>query len=110
MRTLSFFMILFILAMFPGAIAVATQTQQAPANVCAFFSLEDARSIMGGAMKPKPNMGATVCMYELIEGYGTVALTVIQSADRAAEDRAWASIKETRHLQEGQKNTKPLVG
>ena len=65
---------------------------------------------MTGALKPKPFVDTTVCSYELTEGYGTVALTVIRSSDRAAEDRAWASIKETRHLQAGQKNTRPLAG
>ncbi len=85
--------------------------QAAPnAAVCALLSIADAQRIMGGPMKPKPNMGATVCMYELTEGYGTVALTLIKSNDKAAEDRVWASIKETRHLQSGQKNTKPLAG
>jgi hypothetical protein len=85
---------------------------QAPSSaaVCSLFSAADAQRIMGGPMKPKPNAGATVCMYALTEGYGTVALTVVRSADRAAEDRAWASIKEVRHLQVGQKNTKQLIG
>ncbi len=94
---------------FVSVSAVATQT---PSNaaVCALFSAADAQRIMGGPMKPKPNMGATVCMYELTEGYGTVALTVVKAPDKAAADRAWASIKETRHLQAGQKNTKPLAG
>jgi len=89
----------------------AAPNQAAPnAAVCALFSVADAQRIMGGPMKPKPNMGATVCMYELTEGYGTVALTVVKSNDKAAADRAWASIKETRHLQSGQKNTKPVAG
>jgi len=61
-------------------------------------------------MKPKPNMGATVCIYELTEGSGSASLTVIKSANQAAEDLRWASIKETRHLQVTQKNTKPLAG
>lgn len=78
------------------------------AAVCALFSQDDAQKIMGGAMKPKPNMGATVCMYQLNEGYGTAALTVVMSKDTASEDRAWASIKEVRHLQSGQKNTRQI--
>ncbi len=87
--------------------------QQAAPNaaVCALLSAADAQRIMNGPMKPKPNMGAIVCMYELAtDGYGTVALTLVTSKDKAAEDRAWASIKETRHLQTGQKNVKPLAG
>ncbi|HEY2906705.1 MAG TPA: hypothetical protein VGJ29_12465 [Vicinamibacterales bacterium] len=85
--------------------------QSPPAStVCALLSLEDAQRIMGGPMKLKPNRGAIVCMYELTEGSGTVALTVVRSSDHAAEERAWASMKETRHLQTGQKNTKSLPG
>ena len=95
-----------------NAVATAAVATQTPPNaaVCALFSAADAQRIMGGPMKPKPDMGATVCMYHLTEGYGTVALTVSRSQDKAAEDRAWAFLKETRHLQAGQKNTKPLAG
>ncbi|HZT78406.1 MAG TPA: hypothetical protein VFA27_17270 [Vicinamibacterales bacterium] len=92
--------------------AVAAAASQAPPNaaVCALLSAADAQRIMGGPMTPKPNMGASVCMYQLTEGYGTVALTLVKSATKPAEDLAWASMKETRHLQVGQKNTKPLAG
>jgi hypothetical protein len=100
------------LAIAAAAAARPHAGNQAPPNaaVCALFSVADAQRIMGAPMKPKPNMGATVCMYELTEGYGTVALTLVKSSDKAAEDRAWASMKETRHLHAGQKNTKPLDG
>ncbi|HEV3139993.1 MAG TPA: hypothetical protein VGY57_05735 [Vicinamibacterales bacterium] len=78
--------------------------------MCALFTTADAQRIMAGPMKPVQNRGAIVCMYELTEGSGTVALTVVKSKEKAAEDRAWASIKEVRHLQTGQKNTRPLAG
>jgi hypothetical protein len=102
----------FVFALVPAVITSAQSSSTQPSNaaVCALFSADDAAKIMGGPMKLKPNMGATVCIYELTEGSGTAALTVIKSADKTAEDLKWASIKETRHLQAGQKNTKPLAG
>jgi len=90
-------------------ISQAPPSSSSSAAVCALFSMDDAQKIMGGAMLPKPNMGATVCMYQLTEGYGTAALTVVISRDAPSEDRAWASIKEVRHLQADQKNTKPIL-
>ena len=108
MKTLAGFTIALAAAVVAPAQSPATQSPNA--RVCALFSADDAAKIMGGAMKPKPNMGATVCMYELTEGFGTAALTVTASIDKAAEDLRWASIKETRHLQVGQKNTRLLPG
>ncbi|HMD37385.1 MAG TPA: hypothetical protein VKH42_20565 [Vicinamibacterales bacterium] len=108
MRTLVGLVIAFATAVVPSTQPSAAQASNAA--VCALFSADDAAKIMGGAMKPRPNMGATVCMYELTEGSGTAGLTVTASIDKAAEDLRWASIKETRHLQVGQKNTKPLPG
>jgi hypothetical protein len=103
------------IALATAAVATARhpQAMQAAPNaaVCALFSAADAQRIMNGPMKPKPNMGARVCMYQLTDGsYGTVALTLVKSSTKVAEDLAWASMKETRHLQTGQKNTKPLSG
>ena len=96
-------------AFVPAGRAAAADAPNAP--VCALFSAADARRIMGGPMKEKADRGAIVCMYELTDGgYGTVALTVVKSKDKPAEDRAWASMKETRHLQAGQKNTKAVAG
>jgi hypothetical protein len=109
MRTLTAVAIAVVAAALVAS-AQSSPAQPSNAAVCALFSADDAAKIMGGPMKLKPNMGATVCIYELTEGYGTAALTVIKSTDKAAEDLKWASIKETRHLQAGQKNTKPLAG
>jgi len=94
-----------------------TASQAVQVNVCAFFSEADAQSIMGVPMKrsnktnPQRN-----CMYEEATarpnsiGPGTIALTLDQHQTAAEEDRAWAEVKEVRHLQAGQKNVQPLTG
>lgn len=94
-----------------------TPTQTSQANVCAFFSEADAQSIMGVPMKrsnktnPQRN-----CMYEEATarpnsiGPGTISLTLDQHQTMADEDRAWAELKEVRHLQVGQKNVQALNG
>ena len=85
-------------------------------RVCALFSVADAEKIMGAPMKPKPNRGATVCMYEEVTarpnsvGTGTVALTLIQHKTAEEENGAWAQLKEVRHLQPGEKNVQVLNG
>lgn len=91
--------------------------QASQVNVCAFFSETDARSIMGVPMKrsAKTNPQRN-CMYEEASerpnsiGPGTVALTLDQHQTAAEEDKAWAEVKEVRHLQAGQKNVQVLTG
>lgn len=100
--------------------ATDTQPQSSPATdnskVCALFTAAGAQQIMGVAMKPKANRGQNVCMYEEVTarpnsiGTGTVALTLNQSKSGDGENKAWASIKEVRHLQAGQKNVQVLNG
>ena len=96
--------------------AVASPADQDNSKVCALFSAADAEKIMGAPMKPKPNRGQTVCMYEEVTarpnsiGTGTVALTLVQHKTADEESRARAQLKEVRHLQPGQKNVQVLSG
>jgi hypothetical protein len=94
-----------------------TPAQASQVNVCAFFSEADAQSIMGVPMKrsnktnPQRN-----CMYEEATarpnsiGPGTISLTLDQHQTMADEDKAWAEVKEVRHLQAGQKNVQAVTG
>lgn len=108
----------------PGSVS-ASPTDAAPAapradqdnsKVCALFSAADAEKIMGAPMRLKPNRGQAVCMYEEVAtrpnsvGPGTVALTLIRHKTPEEENRAWAQLKEVRHLQPGQKNVQALSG
>lgn len=94
-----------------------TPAQASQVNVCAFFSEADAQSIMGVPMKrsAKTNPQRN-CMYEEATarpnsiGPGTIALTLDQHQTTADEDKAWAEVKEVRHLQAGQKNVQVLTG
>lgn len=93
-----------------------TPEQSSQVNVCAFFE-SDARSIMGVPMKrsnktnPQRN-----CMYEEATarpnsiGPGTIALTLDQHQTISDEDKAWAELKEVRHLQVDQKNVQAVTG
>lgn len=94
-----------------------TATQASQVNVCTFFSETDAQSIMGVPMKrsAKTNPQRN-CIYEEATarpnsiGPGTIALTLDQHQTTAEEDKAWAEVKEVRHLQAGQKNVQVLTG
>jgi hypothetical protein len=100
----------------PAEAPAAAPADQDNSRVCALFSAADAEKIMGAPMKLKPNRGQTVCMYEEVTarpnsvGTGTVALTLIQHKTAEEENRAWAQLKEVRHLQAGQKNVQILNG
>jgi ABC-type Fe3+-hydroxamate transport system substrate-binding protein len=101
----------------PSADAAANLSQPDDnSKVCAFFSAADAEKIMGAPMKLKPGRGQNVCMYEEVTarpnsiGTGTVALTLNQRKSADEESRAWAGLKEVRHLQPGQKNVQVLNG
>jgi hypothetical protein len=97
--------------------ATSAEPQANQVNVCTLFSAADAQSIMGVPMKlsDKTNQQRN-CMYEEAKarpntiGPGTVALTLVQSKSADEENRAWASMKETRHLQAGEKNVQVLSG
>lgn len=96
----------------PNSSATTTDNSK----VCALFSAADAQQIMGVPMKPKPGRGQNICMYEEVTarpntiGPGTVALTLNQRRSPDEENRAWAQLKEVRHLQAGQKNVQVLAG
>jgi hypothetical protein len=110
---------MWVLSHIAFAIALATAgvfQGQPPSDVCSRFSAEDAARIMGGPMKRVQNRGANVCMYEEVTpkpaggSTGTVALTLNRRSTAATENASWASLKGVRHLEVGQKNTKPLAG
>jgi ABC-type Fe3+-hydroxamate transport system substrate-binding protein len=102
----------------PATSAAAASPSPADDNskVCALFSAADAEKIMGAPMKLKSGRGKNVCMYEEVSarpnsiGTGTVALTLNQRQSADEENRAWANLKEVRHLQPGQKNVQVLNG
>ena len=86
-------------------------------NACSLFSVNDAQQIMGAPMKVSPgSRAAKVCMYEEVAqrpnsmGPGRVSLTVNKRGSTEEESRGWASLKEVRHLEAGQKNTSALSG
>jgi hypothetical protein len=94
-----------------------TPAQGSQANVCTYFSEADAQSIMGVPMKSSAKTNPQRnCIYEEATarpnsiGPGTIALTLSQHQTTAEEDRAWAEVKEVRHLQAGQKNVQALTG
>jgi hypothetical protein len=100
----------------PSTSPSSSAAEQDNSKVCALFSAADAQAIMGAPMKLKPDRGQIVCMYEEVTarpnsiGKGTVALTLVQHKTSEEENRAWAQLKEVRHLQPGQKNTQVLSG
>jgi hypothetical protein len=101
----------------PSGSAAAAATPEPQMDVCTYFSAADAQSIMGVPMKrsDKTNPQRN-CMYEEVKarpntiGAGTVSLTLVQSKSLEDENRKWASLKEVRHLQNGQKNVRQLTG
>jgi hypothetical protein len=100
----------------PGATPASASDDQDNSRVCALFSAADAQKIMGAPMKPKPGHGKITCMYEEVSarpntiGGGTVSLTLNQHNTAEEENRAWAQIKEVRHLEARQKNIQVLSG
>jgi hypothetical protein len=86
-------------------------------NACTYLSAEDAQSVEGAPMQrssiPK---NQNVCRYDEITakagsvGPAILSLTVNEAGSVADEDRAWASLKEVRHLDAGQKNVTTLPG
>lgn len=105
-----------------GGSALSPSTAVAPStapefNACTLFSVADAQQVMGVPMKVAPgDRAAKVCMYEEVSerpnsiGPGRISLTVDKRGSQAEEDRSWATLKEVRHLQVGQKNTTALSG
>jgi hypothetical protein len=104
-----------------GASAGAQSPSVVPAapefNACSLFSANDAQEIMGAPMKVSPGTrAAKVCMYEEVTerpnsmGPGRISLTVNKRGSTEEESRGWATLKEVRHLEAGQKNTSSLSG
>ena len=91
------------------------QPSSGTVNACSFFSAADAQSILGAQVKLAKTQNPKVCMYEESapkEGasVGRVSLAVNERANADAEAKGWASIKEVRHLQAGQKNVAVAPG
>ena len=100
----------------PSATPTNASTDQDNSKVCALFSAADAQKIMGAPMTLKPGHGKNTCLYEETTprpnsiGGGTVALTLTPHNTAEEENRAWAQMKEVRHLEAGQKNVQVLSG
>jgi hypothetical protein len=100
-----------------GASSSSSGSDESKVDVCAFFTQADAESIMGAAMKlsAKTHPGRN-CMYEEVKARpnsltnGMVTLTLSQSKSIDDENKSWAGLKETRHLQAGEKNVHALSG
>ena len=97
--------------------AANTSTEDNSINACSLLSAADAEQIMGApmhlsAIKTQP----TTCRYDEVTpkpgaiGPAILSLTAVQSKSVEDENKAWASIKETRHLQAGEKNVQPISG
>ncbi len=84
---------------------------------CKYLSAADAQSIEGAPMRrssiPK---NQNVCRYDEVSpkpgalGPAILSLTISQGKSVKDEDRQWANLKETRHLQPGEKNVAVLSG
>lgn len=86
-------------------------------NACNYLSAEDAQAIEGAPMKrssiPK---NQNVCRYDEVTpkpgslGPAILSLTINKSNSDADQNRAWAMLKEIRHLAPGEKNVAVLSG
>jgi len=97
--------------------ALSTEAPANHINACSLLSAADAQSVMGSPMKLSSiKTQPYVCLYEEVTpkpgslGPARFSLTVVQSKSADEENRAWAQIKETRHLQAGQKNVQAING
>ena len=108
----------------------ATASQPAPAaqsaqpaeeaysgpKACDLFPAADAEKLLGGPVQPSAvhNTKPGICMYEATNsksvGGATVTLTVDPQTTSAQAEIAWRQLKEVRHLQADQKNTKAVPG
>ncbi|HEU5453223.1 MAG TPA: hypothetical protein VFU76_14610 [Terriglobales bacterium] len=85
-------------------------------KACDLFPAADAEKLLGGPVQPSAvhNTKPGICMYEATTsksvGGASLTLTVDPHATSAQEDIAWRQLKEVRHLQADQKNTKSLPG
>jgi len=97
--------------------ASSTEAQANEINACSLLSAADAQSVMGAPMKLSSiKTQLYVCLYEEVTpkpgslGPARFSLTVVQSKSVDEENKAWAQMKETRHLQGGQKNVQEISG
>jgi hypothetical protein len=101
-----------VLAMF----ALVPVSAVAQVKACSLLTQADAEKLMGAPMKNFPVSNPEVCRYQEVTakpnsmGPANLSLAVNKRSSAAAETAGWAGIKETRHLQDGQKNTKRLPG
>ena len=97
--------------------ASSTEAQANEINACSLLSAADAQSVMGAPMKLSAiKTQPYVCLYEEVTpklgslGPARFSLTAVQSKSVDEENKAWAQMKETRHLQSGQKNVQVISG
>ena len=100
-----------------SGVASSTETQANEINACSLLSAADAQNVMGASMKLSAiKTQPYVCLYEEVTpkpgslGPARFSLTAIQSKSADDENKAWAQMKETRHLQSGQKNVQVISG
>src|SRR5438045_692748 len=86
--------------------ASSTEAQANEINACSLLSAADAQSVMGAPMKLSAiKTQPYVCLYEEVTpkpgslGPARFSLTAVQSKSVDEENKAWAQMKETRHLQ-----------
>lgn len=95
--------------------APATSDPQPVAvDACALFSAEDAKRVLGAAVRPTPSAPGG-CSYEQKPAGSqqwepSVSLNVRQYRSAAEENSAWDDLKVLRHLESGRKNLTVLNG
>lgn len=100
----------------PAAPAQPTEEAYSGPKACDLFPAADAQKLLGGPVQASAlhNTKPGICMYEATNsksvGGATITLTVVPHATAAQEDLAWRELKEVRHLQADQKNTRALPG
>jgi hypothetical protein len=99
----------------PASASDMPQAQAPPIDPCSRFTVADAQSIMGVAMKPVPGHGANVCIYEEASPKSAaetarISLMLNVRSSTNEESRAWHNIKVIRRLSAGEKNITQLSG
>ena len=97
----------------PPALA-SSDPQPVAVDACALFSAEDARRVLGAAVRPTPSAPGG-CSYEQKPAGSqqwepSVSLNVRQYRSAAEESSAWDDLKVLRHLESGRKNLTVLSG
>jgi len=92
----------------------AADPQPVAVDACALFSAEDAKRVLGAAVRPTPAAPGG-CSYEQKPAGSqqwepSVSLSVRQYRSAAEESSAWDDLKVLRHLEPGRKNLTVLSG